>query len=127
METVTVLLVDDHRLFLRLAVRFIQEQYSPKLTLVGVAHDGYEALRQAKALQPQVVLLDLTMPGLSGLEVIPRLRAILPEVIIIILTGQRAEGYRRAALAAGADDFIAKATLATDIMPAIRRLVSELL
>lgn len=122
METFSVLLVDDHRLFLRLVARFLQEQGDAEISLVSVAHNGYEALSQAQALRPQVILLDLAMPGLSGLEVIPRLRAILPEVAIIVLTGRKAAGYRQAALAAGADDFVAKATLTTDLLPAIRQL-----
>jgi DNA-binding NarL/FixJ family response regulator len=121
MELVSVLLVDDNRLFLRLVVRFLQEQCAAEVTVVGVAHNGYEALSQAQALQPQVVLLDLAIPDLSGLEVIPRLRVILPAVAIIVLTGQKAKAYRQAALTAGADDFVSKATLTADLLPAIRR------
>jgi len=62
------------------------------------------------------------MPGLSGLETIPRLRAMLPEVSIIALTLLDAKVYRQAALAAGADDFVPKANLSTDLLPAIRRV-----
>lgn len=122
MRPISVLYVDDHHLFLRLATRFLQEQGDGEITLAGVAHNGYEALSQAQALRPHVILLDLAMPGLSGLEVIPRLQAILPEVAIIVVTGHKAEWYREVALAAGADDFVAKASLTTDLLPAIRQL-----
>jgi DNA-binding NarL/FixJ family response regulator len=85
---------------------------------VGVAVGG-----QAQELDPQVILVDLDMPGLAGLETIPRLRSLLPPVGIIALTMLDSHAYRRAALAAGADDFIRKAKLSTDLLPAILRLV----
>jgi len=62
------------------------------------------------------------MPGLSGLETIPLLRAMLPEASIIALTLLDAKVYRQATLAAGADDFVLKANLSTDLLPAIRRV-----
>ncbi|MCB0155964.1 MAG: response regulator transcription factor [Anaerolineae bacterium] len=122
MTAVSVLLVDDNRLFLRLITKFLQEQAAAEVRVVGVAHTGHEALRQGQALRPQVILLDLAMPGFSGLEVIPRLRKSLPSLIIIVLTRQKAEAYRPAVLKAGADAFISKATLTTDLLPALRRL-----
>jgi len=88
----------------------------------GPARGGEEALTQAQNLKPEVVLIDLHMPGLSGLETIPRLRAMLPEVSIIALTLLDAKVYRQAALAAGADDFVPKANLSTELLPAIRRV-----
>lgn len=122
MTAVSVLLVDDNRLFLRLITKFLQEQAAAEVRIVGVAHTGHEALRQAQALRPQVILLDLAMPGLSGLEVLPRLRAKYPASIIIVLTCQKAEAYRQAVLKAGADTFISKATLTADLLPVLRRL-----
>lgn len=63
----------------------------------------------------------LPLPGLSGLELVPRLHAIWPDVGIIILTLHDEDAYRQAALAAGADNFVPKRTLTTDLLPAIRR------
>jgi DNA-binding NarL/FixJ family response regulator len=120
MNPVSVLLVDDSPIFLRIATQFLQ-QYGDVVVL-GVADGGKECLLQAKRLQPQVVLLDLSMPDLPGLEVIPRLRAVQPQVGIIILTMLDTNGYRQAALAAGADDFISKANMADDLLPAIQRV-----
>jgi len=62
------------------------------------------------------------MPGLPGLKAIPLLRGALPNLGIIALTLMEPNGYRQAALAAGADEFVSKATLATDLHPAIRRV-----
>lgn len=116
-----VLVVDDHEPFLRVATGFLQRHQ--ELVVVGAARGGEEALAQAQALRPQVVLLDLNMPGLSGLDAIPRLRAMLPQVHIIALTLLDVNTYRQPALAAGADDFVSKANLTTDLLPAIRRVM----
>jgi DNA-binding NarL/FixJ family response regulator len=93
------------------------------LIVVGAVEEGEEALVQALSLHPDVVLVDLTMPNLSGLEVIPRLRRMLPETAIIALTLHNTDAYRHAALTAGADDFISKGGMSADLLPAIRRVV----
>jgi DNA-binding NarL/FixJ family response regulator len=120
MKPISVLFADDNPAFLRIATRFLQ-QYDD-IVVVGAAGGGEEALALAQELQPDIVVMDLAMPGLSGLEAIPRLRAVLPGVGIIALTVLDTNGYREAALAAGADDFVAKASLDTDLVLAIRRL-----
>jgi two-component system nitrate/nitrite response regulator NarL len=120
---IRVFLVDDHEAFLRVATEFLQRH--DELTVVGVARGGEEALTRAQDLRPQVVLIDLNMPGLGGLEAIPRLRAMLPEAGIIALTLLDPRVFRQAALAAGADDFVPKANLSTHLLPAIRRVVGR--
>jgi two-component system nitrate/nitrite response regulator NarL len=117
---IRVLLVDDHEAFLRIAIEFLQRH--DELTVVGVAYRGEEALTRAQDLRPQVILVDLNMPGMCGLETIHRLRAMLPEVGIIALTLLDPKVFRQAALEAGADDFVPKANLSTDLLPAIRRV-----
>lgn len=121
MILISVLLVDDSSLFVHAATRFLQEQ--SEIVVVGAASRGEEALMQAQRLQPKVVLIDLNMPGLSGLKAIPLLRERLPDAGIIVLTLQDMDAYRQAALSAGADDFVSKATLVADLLPAIRRVV----
>lgn len=118
---VSVLLVDDSLVFLQVAARFLKRESG--VVVVGVAASGREALAQAVALCPQVVLLDLAMPGLSGLEVIPMLRASLPKTRIIALTLGEAEVYREAALAAGADEFVSKSALSGELLPAVWRVM----
>jgi DNA-binding NarL/FixJ family response regulator len=122
MDPIPVLLVDDNPTFLRLVTRFLQEYCHGVVVVSGVAHNGEEALVRAQELEPQIILLDLFMPDVSGLEVIPILRTALPEAGIIVLTSHTANGYQDAALAAGADGFVPKARLSTDLLPAIRRV-----
>jgi CheY-like chemotaxis protein len=117
---IRVLLVDDNEAFRRVATDFLQGQH--ELIVVGVTCGGKEALTQAQDLQPQVILTDLDMPGLTGLETISRLRNMLPGVGIIALTLLEGNAYRQAAMAAGADDVVLKAELITDLLPAIRRV-----
>ena len=123
MKPISVLLVDDNPAFLRIVTRFLQEH--DDIVIVGAADGGEEALALAQDLQPDIVLIDLAMPGLSGLETIPRLRAVLPEVGIIALTVLDINSYWQAALAAGASDFVPKARLNTELLPAIRRVAQS--
>ena len=123
MAPISVLLVDDNPTFLRILGDFLGEEEN--IFVVGMARSGEEALVKAKELRPQVILLDLAMPGLNGFNTTPRLRSMMPDVGIIALTVLDANGYREAALTAGADDFVAKANLNTHLVPAIRRVVES--
>ena len=116
--SIRVLAVDDNEAFLRVATDFLQRQH--ELTVVGAIGGDEEALAQVQDLQPRVIVIGLDTPGL---EILPRLRNILPGVGIIALTLLEGNAYRRAALAAGADDLVPKAELVTDLLPAIRRVV----
>jgi len=117
---IRVLLVHNHEAFLRVATEFLQRHH--ELVVVGTARGSEEALAKAQELRPEVVLIDLRMPGPNGMATIPRLRVMLPETGIIALTLLDPNAYRQTALAAGADDFVAKANLSTDLLPAIRRV-----
>ena len=121
MAPISVLLVDDNVTFLHILIDFLREEED--ILVVGTARSGEEALARVNELQPQVILLDLAMPGLGGFKTIPRLRNVTPGVGIIVLTVLDTNGYCEAALAAGADDFVAKANLNTDLIPAIQRLI----
>ena len=120
MDKIRLLLVDDSITFLDNIAGFLAE--FKDLVVVGTAHNGNEALSLAADLQPDVVLLDVNMPGLSGIETTPHLRQILPGAGIIILSFQNSDIYEEAALVAGADDFIPKDTLAYSLIPAIHRV-----
>jgi DNA-binding response OmpR family regulator len=120
MKPISVLLVDDNPKFLHFATRFLEAHND--VVVIGTATGCDEAITQAEELRPQVMLLDLAIPDLSSsLEAIPRLRKILPKMGIIAVTMFDTDGYRQAALTAGAHDFIPKRTIDTDLLPAIWR------
>ncbi|RLC66937.1 MAG: hypothetical protein DRI48_03545 [Chloroflexi bacterium] len=120
MRPISVLIVDQNRAFLRVAARLLDA--SDDVVVVGTVCEGEDVLARAEALQPDVVLIDIAIPNLSGLKVIPSLRAALPEAGIIALTLLSTDGYRREALEAGANDFISKVAMGADLLPAIRRV-----
>jgi CheY-like chemotaxis protein len=99
-----VFLCDDNDGY-RALTRIVLE---PQHEVVGEAGDGAEAIERAPDVAPDVLLLDLNMPRLSGQDALPRLREILADTKIIILTTGRGEDERRRALDAGADGFITK-------------------
>jgi DNA-binding NarL/FixJ family response regulator len=118
---VSVLLVDNNPGFLRILTSFLERFGQNEIVILGTAGGGTEALTRVQALRPQVIIIDLVMPDLNGLETIPQLRRMLPDAGIIALTLMDSTSYRQAALAAGANDFVSKTRLDTDLLPAIWR------
>ena len=105
-ETLRLLIVDDHAMFRQMLVRVLR--FDERLDVVGEACDGVEALEQARQLKPDVVLMDITMPRLTGIDATRALRAEMPEVRIVGLSMHNDESVRDEMLRAGADDYIAK-------------------
>ncbi len=122
-ERVSVLLVDDNRSFLHIEKMFLEENGASEVIVRGIATGAEEALHQAREVKPELVCLDMSMPGTTGLALIPQLKQLLPHVRIIMLTLWAKRIYREAALAAGADDLIAKGAMTSDLLPAIRRVM----
>ena len=89
-------------------------------TVVGEAADGIDAIAEAAAADPSVVLLDLNMPGINGLDALPQLREALPGVKIVVLTTSKAIESEMAAIAAGADAFVSKPIDATSVPRLLR-------
>jgi NarL family two-component system response regulator LiaR len=116
----TILIVDDNAR-LRTLLRGIATQ-EPDLHVGGEAEDGAEAIRLAQEFQPDIVLLDLAMPRVNGLEALQRIKAERPETKVIIVTVHAEDAYRRAAADGGADAFLLKKTLVTVLLPTIQRL-----
>ena len=115
MERPRVVLADDHHAVLNMVTRLL----APRFDVVGAAGDGLEALRLITALQPDAVVLDLTMPGLGGLAVAARLRQAGLTAAIVILTVTEDPALADAALAAGALGYVTKARAATELVPAV--------
>jgi len=118
-----VLLVDDDVRFRETLRQLLAQRV--EAVILGEAGDGEEALRLAESLRPDVVLVDLAMPGMNGLEVTRHLKARWPGVQVVIITVHDDEAYRRTALAAGAEAFLVKKTLGIDLWPTLRRIVGE--
>jgi NarL family two-component system response regulator LiaR len=116
----TILIVDDNAQLRALMREIVAE--AADLHVVGEAADGAEAMRLVQTLRPAIVLLDLVMPEVNGLEVLQWIKAERPETKVIIVTVHDEDAYRQAAEASGADAFLLKKTLVTDLLPTIRRL-----
>ncbi len=114
-----VLLADDNPKFLAQAILFLQKQ--AHLRIAGSVGDSDAALARALELRPDVLLLDLRMPGTPWLEMIPRLRAHVPQTRIVVLTLMDDVVFEQAAKARGAHAFVSKARLTQDLVPAIWR------
>lgn len=116
-----ILLVDDHAV-LRSGLRLLLNAQAD-LEVVGEASDAREALTLATQLQPDLILLDLTMPGLGGLEALPALRKVAPLARILILTMHDDVGYVRQALHRGASGYGLKKAADAELIAAVRAVM----
>jgi DNA-binding NarL/FixJ family response regulator len=113
----TVLIVDDFAQW-RAQVRRILE-VRPEWKIVGEACDGLDAVQKATEFQPDIIVLDITMPGLSGIEAAKVIRQQSPTSAIIFLTTNDDQHIRDAALAVGCARYVLKVNAGTDLRPAI--------
>jgi len=120
MSTYRILLADDH-VMIREGLRRLLDD-SRELAVVGEASDGHEALRLARELLPDVVVMDLSMPGLDGLEVTKQLCRELPRVNVLVLTMHASQEYAFRLLKAGARGFIGKGEPSHDLIMAILKV-----
>jgi DNA-binding NarL/FixJ family response regulator len=117
---IRVLVVDDHAV-LRTGITALLERESD-IAVVGQAANADQAVIRARALQPDVILLDVVMPRKSGFEVLPELRDVAPDARVIMLSMQTSPSAIRKALNAGASGFVGKHASDLDLMAAIRRV-----
>jgi DNA-binding NarL/FixJ family response regulator len=118
MEKLRILLAEDHRILREGLKRLIAEQ--PNMEVVGEADNGLTAWQLAKELEPDVVLMDITMPRLNGAEATVKIRELCPNVKVIALTGHRASAYLNEVLKAGASGYVLKQAAFDELIDAIQ-------
>jgi NarL family two-component system response regulator LiaR len=119
MDAITVMIVDDHEMVRRGASSYLEAQ--PDISVVAQAGSGEEAVKLAQEFVPNVVLMDLVMPGMDGVEATRKVKDVSPRTQIIILTSFHQDEYIFPALQAGAISYLLKDVKATELVEAIRR------
>jgi DNA-binding NarL/FixJ family response regulator len=117
----TILIADDHILMLEGLAGLLSTEFK----VVGTAPNGRVLLEEAQRLKPDVVVLDVGMPELNGIETANRLVKILPSTKIVFVTQQLAPAYLHAAFAAGAKAYVAKQSASTELIAAIRLALQD--
>jgi DNA-binding NarL/FixJ family response regulator len=120
-QPIRVILADDHTL-VRAGMRVLLEKL-PGVEVVGEASEGREALRLVRKQRPDVVLMDISMPGLNGLEAAARMAREFPEVRVIILSMHNNEEYYWRALKAGAAGYLLKKAATAELESALQRVM----
>lgn len=120
MKPIRIVLADDHWL-MRDETRRILEQY-PDLKVVGEAEDGQQAMELIEQLQPDVVILDIRMPKLSGIEVVQGMKERSPDTKALILTAYDDDAYILSLIEAGALGYLLKTTRENELIDAVRRV-----
>jgi DNA-binding NarL/FixJ family response regulator len=113
-----ILLADDH-VTVRQGLKMLIESQDD-MTVVSEASDGTAAVEQARTLRPDVVVMDISMPGMNGLVATRTLKQIQPDSVIVILTRHGDDAYLQELLRAGADGYVLKQSAASELLQAIR-------
>lgn len=118
MEKLRILLAEDHRIMREGLKRLINEQ--PNMEVVGEADNGIAAWQKTKEIDPDIVLMDISMPRLNGAEATTKIRELCPNVKVIALTGHRASAYLNEVLKAGASGYVLKQAAIDELIEAIQ-------
>lgn len=114
-----LMLVDDHALFIE-GLQYVLETYG--IDVAGVANSGEEALEKARLLRPDIILMDIRMPGLGGLDALKLIKADMPDVKIVILTSSEEEEDLFDAVKYGASGYLLKSTNASELVEMLEDL-----
>ena len=117
-EKIKILLVDDHAMF-RAGIKALIEA-EPRMEVVGEASSGDEAVDRVRELKPDIVVMDLAMPGSNGLEATRRISALELDTSVLVLTVHAEEEYLVPVVEAGASGYLTKTSADTDLLEAIR-------
>ena len=119
---IKILIADDHAI-LRAGLKHMLSEY-PDITVGGEASDGHEALAKAQAEEWDVMLLDMTMPGKSGIDLIKQLKLLVPRLRILILSMHKEDVYAVRALKAGASGYLCKDNAEEQLVAALRKVAA---
>ena len=119
---INILLVDDHTVMRQGLRTLLQEQ--PDFRVCGEAGDGRQALALARLKRPDVVVLDIAMPVLDGIQAVAQLAVVTPNSRVVVLSMHGADGYVRRAMQSGAKAFVLKDSSAKELIRAIREVVA---
>jgi DNA-binding NarL/FixJ family response regulator len=120
MSSVEILIADDRELFRRMVRSLVESQ--PNCHICGEAGDGIETIEKVRQLRPDIVLTDINMPRMNGLQATRVIRSEAPECNVIIVTQNDAAVAREQARGANAQGFVTKSDLARDLLPTIRKI-----
>ncbi len=116
----TILIADDHDIIREGLKNILKEQ--PEYEVVGEAKDGEEALEKVTELKPDILLLDITMPKKSGLEILEQVQRASRDTKILVISVHKADAYVMRALKAGVKGYLTKENAADDLLPALRKI-----
>ncbi len=119
-EKIRVLIADDHNILREGLISLIQKE--PDVIVVGEAGEGAECLFKAQALRPDVVVMDIKMPGLSGIDACRQLKASAPSIKVIMLSMYEDYEYIDRALQVGADGYLLKKVIGAELVESIRKV-----
>ncbi len=122
MAKIRILIADDHAILRAGLASLFKMQ--PDMEVLGEASDGHEAISKVSQFKPEVLVLDLVMPGLSGIQTIERLRQECPQTRVLVLTMHDEPAFMRSVLAAGGSGYVIKTAPEAELLAAIRAVAS---
>jgi DNA-binding NarL/FixJ family response regulator len=120
-STARILVVDDYEPWRRLVQATLQKQ--PELEVVGNVSDGLEAVQQAERLQPDIILLDIGLPTLNGIEAARRIQVVSPTSKILFVSENRSPDIAEEALSTGAGGYVVKSDAGSELLPAVKAVL----
>ena len=123
MSSLRVLVVEDFSAFRRFICSTLEKR--PDLQVICEVSDGLEAVQKAQDLKPDLILLDIGLPGLNGIEAARRIREVTPESKIIFLSQESSPDVVQEALSLGARAYVVKTRAGSELLPAVEAVISE--
>lgn len=120
-SSIRVLIIDDYEPWRRFISTTLLKQ--PELEIIGEASDGLDAVRQAQELRPELILLDISLPTMNGIEAARRIREVSPASKILFVTENRSAEIAEEALSTGAGGYVVKSEAAGELLPAVKAVL----